>query len=140
MEVSILEYSAVAKEQKQISDWKSFGMKKRNQFFFGVAFLQLENSMQYIQMCDMLEHNEWQKIDEDRKCKVLSYCTFDNADLVLLIQGNSLRSMEQKIRDIEGNKEVQYLHSILGVSEEYLQACGEKKGDSPELVPRNVFY
>lgn len=83
--------------------------------------------MQYIQMCDMLEQNEQQKIDKDRKCKVLSYCTFDNADLVLLIQGNSLRSMEQKIRDIEGNKEVQYLHSILGVSEEYLQACGEKR-------------
>lgn len=118
---------------------EEFWNEKKKSIFFGAAFLQLENSMQYIQMCDMLEQNEQQKIDEDRKCKVLSYCTFDNADLVLLIQGNSLRSMEQKIRDIEGNKEVQYLHSILGVSEEYLQACGKKKMILQNWYQRTCF-
>ena len=63
--------------------------------------------------------------------KVIAYCTFDNADLVVFVRGNSIVNLEGAIRLIEGSPEVKYLHSVMGVSEKYLSVLCENKEKKP---------
>ena len=112
-------------DEQAIEFWK----EKENSIFFGVAFLQLENREDFNKYKDFVNNieNKVQSKNTDKKCWILSYCTFDNADLVLLVHGNSLAKIEQDLHDIEENAEVKYQHSILGVSEQYLKLCKKKR-------------
>lgn len=88
--------------------------------YFSVAFLQLYKNMEYEKVRDSLE-KKYQKNEGDSRYNLLAYCTFDNADLVLVLQGNSITKLEEILKEIEEYKAVAYLHPIMGASEKYLQ-------------------
>lgn len=89
--------------------------------YFAVAFLQLYEKERYAEIGKMLEAEFQSEQDELQQYGLLSYCTFDNADLVLLMQSSSLSQIETMVQKIEENKKVAYVHPITGVSEQFLQ-------------------
>lgn len=115
--------------------------------YFSVAFLQLRDNMEHKEVVGDLEHEEvvdspeqekvgnspgyekvrdslektYQKNEGRFQYNLLAYCTFDNADLVLLLQGNSITRLEEILKEIEECDDVAYLHPIMGASEKYLQ-------------------
>lgn len=95
--------------------------------FLGVAFLKLIKPVEYYDFAQKMEEKINKNVDKKYLCRIITYCTFDNADLIILIHGNSLWNMEQNLRQIEMEPEVRYQHSVLGVSEQYLGACLQQK-------------
>lgn len=97
--------------------------------YFAAAFLQLEHPKEYYGIRIWVEE-ELHLEDEDKKngkyFQALAYNTFDNADLVVLMQSNSVSSLETMIGRLEEKEDVVYLHSVMGVSEAYLCDCGGK--------------
>lgn len=110
-------------EQNVVDFWQENDVT----IFFGVAFLKLIKPMEYYDFAQRMEEKINQNVDQKYSCRIITYCTFDNADLILLIHGNSLWYMEQNLRQIEMAPEVRYQHSVLGVSEQYLSACLQQK-------------
>ncbi len=53
----------------------------------------------------------------------ISFFTFENADLIFLTHSNSLKLLCSNIIKLKKMSEIRYMHSIHGVSEEYLLAC-----------------
>lgn len=104
--------------------------------FFAVGFLQLRDKRNYQTVAQNIEKEFWLKDFSSKdflKYGVITYCTFDNADLVVLINGNSIKKLEQIIRNIAKMEDVRYCHSVMGVSEAYLaNACELDKKDEWE--------
>ena len=101
--------------------------------FMALGFVKIKESIKasevYAKIEEKSRHNE---SDVDKVCEVLTYYTFDNADIVILIKGNNLTLLEEVLRDIEGMEEIIYLHSIWGIDETYLKECkNSKKGRNP---------
>lgn len=119
-------FRCISEKETDIQRAEKFWLERESSLFFGAAFLQLENPEEYLDFSREIEKMNIPNKDVHKECEVLTYCTFDNADLVLLICGNSLVMMEQYLQQIEGRKEVRYQHSVLGVSEEYLSECKQK--------------
>lgn len=96
--------------------------------FSAIAFLQLENKEDYEKVAKKIEnrYTDSKSIEQDRQYGALAYCTFDNADLVILMHGNSIEKLEEIIEKTEAFSEVRYCHSIMGVSEKYLKNIKEK--------------
>lgn len=88
--------------------------------YFSVAFLQLQNKTKYDSVRKILE-DTYQQDEGSQQYNLLAYCTFDNADLVILLQGNSIKDMETILNNIEQFKQTAYLHPIMGISEKYLK-------------------
>lgn len=114
---------AAEKDENKIDFWK----ENLATIFFGVAFLQLTEPIQYEGFVKEIEKEFNANGTGNSNCRIISYCTLDNADLVLLIHGNSLKEMELILQKIETRQEIRYQHSILGVSEEYLKECASKE-------------
>lgn len=55
-----------------------------------------------------------------------AYHTYDNADLVVLLYSNRLSKIQETLDRIQEHNCVSYTHSILGISESYLDACQSK--------------
>lgn len=93
--------------------------------FFSVAFLKLEKWEQYKEISLMIENELFKrKIDLSKEtCIALSYTTFDNSDMVLLLKGNDFVKLEEVLNGIEDLDGVKYLHSILGIEDDYLKSC-----------------
>lgn len=93
--------------------------------FIHVGFVKLQSTEQYEEVAKKIEGIRTEIEGKNRKkiCNVIVYCTYDNADLVVLARGNSLTLMNEVFRGIEGMEEVSYLHSIIGIDEEYIKAC-----------------
>lgn len=108
-------------EEDSASKSKSFWDAKEKMPFFGVSFLQLDDPMKYQMLGDKIEDNV--NSDSDKICHVITYYTYDNADLILLIIGNSLSLIEEYLQEFDSFAEIRYQHSILGVSEQYLNDC-----------------
>lgn len=107
------------------------GMENGNVFWkehskmpvFGVGFLQLKDKQNYKKVSSGIENKYLNPdIRQDHiKYRALTYCTFDNADLIVFIHGNSIRTIEEIMRDIGADENVVCCYSTIGVSERYLQ-------------------
>lgn len=75
--------------------------------------------------------------DDDVICDIIVYYTFDNADLVVLMHANSLKQMTKCAEKICRLQDVKYLHSIVGIRENYLLDCANKEGVLPEWHGRS---
>lgn len=97
--------------------------------FFATVFLQLRDPRNYQKISESIEEKGNEEGDnlKKEKCGILTYCTYDNADLVLLLHSNSVWRMEKILRDIEKMDQVIYMHPIMGASEAYLQECKNAK-------------
>ena len=92
--------------------------------FMALGFVKLKESIRASEIYEKIEgKSKYNAIGSDELCQVLTYYTFDNADIVILVKGNSLILLEEVLRDIEGMEEVTYLHSIWGIDEGYLKEC-----------------
>lgn len=93
--------------------------------FLAVGFLQMKNGGEYVGLGDRLEKPQTDQKDQAAGiiCRSLTYCTYDNADLILLIQGNHMGEIQKILQRVEKDREVSYMHTILGISEGYLKAC-----------------
>src|SRR5699024_7040757 len=89
----------------------------------------------FLQLKDDIDHTLFgRKLEKKYSCsketsiytyRTLTYCTFDNADLVILIQGNSIKTLEHIAYEIQNESEVLYLHCISGASEKYISKTDE---------------
>lgn len=111
--------------------------------FLAIGFLQIADSSKYDEVGQSLE-SKYNNIDNEKalqsrlekalQSRLLTYCTFDNADLVVLLQSNSIKEMDRILRELENTDEVKYFHSIIGISEEYLKDC---KATNPKQILDN---
>lgn len=93
--------------------------------FFSVAFLKLKDCEQYITIGWEIEKRIFENeiVNTEKTSIVLSYTTLDNSDMVLLLKGNDIATMEKTLHEIENRGDITYLHAILGIEEDYLQCC-----------------
>ena len=89
--------------------------------YFAVGFIRLINITDYKSVAKNIMKLSFKKGDEYVTAVV--YYTYDNTDLVVLLRGNSISQISNVMRKMEHFRSVYYLHSILGVSEEYLKEC-----------------
>lgn len=100
-------------ESEKERKWCSSFWRNYNQMpYMGVGFLKLKDARQYYPF--MAKY-------ESENC--LFYCTFDNADLVLLVVSDSLYKLHGIFKKIEDDSQVKYMHSIVGICEAYLADC-----------------
>ena len=59
--------------------------------------------------------------------KVLAMSTFDNADIVILAYSNSLIELDNMLSEIDDLEDVEYIHTVMGVSQQYLNECRKKR-------------
>ncbi len=102
---------------------KTFWERNSYMPFFSVGFLQLKQRKKYKEIAKKIEDRFQEPDGADNRTKygAITYCTFDNADLVVLIHGNRIGKLEEIIREIEGMSDIKYCHSIMGVSESDLK-------------------
>lgn len=105
----------------------TFWNLEKNLPFFSVAFLKLKKFNKYEEIGKKIEKIIQQEQDRKETCIALSYCTFDNSDLVILLKGNSISEIQNSLEKIDRVDEVVYLHSILGIEEEFLKYCFAQK-------------
>lgn len=115
-------------EKKRIEQTEEFWRVQNTMPFIAIGFLQLNNCDDYEKISRKIEAkgDEYGKRLTDECCFILTYCTYDNADLIILLQANSITKMESTLKEIEGMPDVEYMHSIMGVSEAYLGECSQK--------------
>lgn len=91
--------------------------------FFSVAFLQLKNAIDYYPIACYIEKQFKRMVDEDVPVKfdLKTYYTLDNADLVVLFHSNSLKKIFEIAEKIKAIPEITYCHTIVGVSDKYLE-------------------
>ena len=106
--------------QETDSVCKSFWDRNRKMPYFAIAFLQLLDKQSYDAVRSELEQL-YQEENEQLKYNLLAYCSFDNADLVVLVQANNIKKIGKILGEIERRDDVAYLHPVMGVSEEYLK-------------------
>lgn len=94
-----------------------------------VGFLQMKppngnDTYDHYEFCSNLEirYDDDPDMQTTKRCQVLFYDTFDNADLVVLIHGNSIWELEETAEKIQDTSAVVYMHCISGVREEYISA------------------
>lgn len=105
----------------------SYWDTEKNLPYFSVAFLKLEEANKYseagmdIEKLFPLENMNLKK----ETCIALTYDTIDNSDLVVLLKSNSMVQLGHALDNLETNSDlgVIYMHSILGIEEEYLKEC-----------------
>lgn len=112
---------------------ESFWKENEDYPFFAIGFLQLsvcggageKFSMQSIRtLQDRIDSMTFLDfVGENAGCRCLAYYTLDNSDLVVLFHSNSMACLQRRISEIENFNETSYMHTILGTSEKYLQAC-----------------
>lgn len=94
--------------------------------FLAVGFLKLRDALKFNELGREFENLS---IGGDKSkeavCQIIAYCTYDNADLIILAKANDIASLWGVFKKIEYNEEVLYLHSIIGIEEEYLKECKE---------------
>lgn len=93
--------------------------------FFVVGFLKLGENVILDSVRKKIEDLSCLQGEGDRgnKCLIITYVTFDNADLVMFLKGSSLTLMHSIVEKIDNLDEVIYVHSIVGIEEQYLIDC-----------------
>lgn len=127
-------------DDQQKDNGINFWNSNKNMPFFGVGFLQLKCKKNYEKVSVDIEDTYKDNVTGDIKYGVITYCTFDNADLIILLHGNRLQKLEDVILDIEDNPEIEYCHSIMGVSEAYLEKIQKGEvGDSKDYFGSDII-
>lgn len=112
--------------------------KYKNSPYFAIGFLQLDNIGDYQEVATFIEE-EKEPLVEDADGKVnepfvqnMVYYTFDNAHLIVLTKSNSLKKLGEIVKKLETDNKykVRYLHSIIGISNQYLKSCGTEVSSS----------
>lgn len=100
--------------------------------YFAIGFAQLVKRNDFKTVADSIERIGIQGYEfpvENKKCaRILTYYNFDNADLVILVHGNSIKKMQQVLKSIENNKGLRYVHTIQGIREDFLSAFADSDG------------
>lgn len=111
----------------------NFWEETPNMPFFAVMLVQLKSGQNVSDVSAEVE-NKWSSPSDDPSREIhyntISYCTFDNADLVLLIHSNSLLQLHSAMCEIEATPHIRYVHSILGVSEDFLSQVKNVTSDA----------
>ncbi|MDE7430478.1 MAG: hypothetical protein K2N34_00935 [Lachnospiraceae bacterium] len=96
-----------------------------------VGFLKIEDFTKYCELEKEIAniHAKAEQVLKTRKCNVLTYCTFDSADLVVVARGNSILLLKYLYEKIENIPEVQYLHTIMGFDSGYLDYIRDNPRD-----------
>lgn len=142
--ISLLRYLPDEKTQRMTG-----GFWEDNLPFFAVMLVQLEDESNFARVGAMAEEIGNSQYQEQKQgesghstvCRTLSYYTFDNSDLVLLVRSNSLHHLQRTIHEMEAWPEIRYVHSVLAVSESYLdlhkKGKTSKDGDAflDEIIP-----
>lgn len=107
----------------------SYWDTEKNLPYFSVAFLKLEESKKYYEAgmrIDQFFHLKDKDLGK-KTCIALTYDTIDNSDLVVLLKSNSMAELGHVLDTLETNpyQGIIYMHSILGIEEEYLKECME---------------
>lgn len=113
------------KEEERAAQTEWFWSVQSTVPFTAVGFLQLKDSSAYERVSreiDKKGKGNHSRLRE-KYCSVITYCTYDNADLVVLLQANSLAELEGTLKAIESMPAVRYMHPIMGISEPYLWEC-----------------
>lgn len=104
-------------EKGEVDRESVFWDQKR--IFLSVCFLQLKDSntldTEKIKCIRMDIENR-----SDDHVNMITYVTFDNADMILFLQSNSFLEITNKIKEIDSLPDVVYLHPINSVREESL--------------------
>ncbi len=91
--------------------------------YFAVGFLKVQNdtfanaSKKVEEICDMPFDCK-----EAAGCRCLVCFTYDNADLIVFLAGNSMSCIMKKLQEIESLPSFSYMHNIFGIAEKYLKA------------------
>ena len=90
--------------------------------YFCAVFLQINDKQAYDTIQQKIEELE-QPADpfENVSGEICVYSTYDNADLIALIQCNRLYFLEETIQKIHEMPEIDYLYVVPGVNKEYLK-------------------
>lgn len=91
--------------------------------YFGLGFIKLRENDNYQEIMLKIEKDNYlrgvlQNVDEE--CSVITYCTLDSADVVVLVRANKLSLIEKAFRTID--REAKYLHPIIGFDESFLKS------------------
>lgn len=108
--------------------------------YFAVAFIQLKDKLNYQCVKTTIEtSNVDDQSPSHRLCHKLVYYTFDNADLVLLMNGNSICLIEDELKKLESDIDIAYTYSIFGISEEFLHEYGNiSEGEYSSFKYHNI--
>ncbi|EOS41647.1 hypothetical protein C809_04218 [Lachnospiraceae bacterium MD335] len=108
--------------------------------FMAVGFIRVKDSIKASGLYAEIENKStYGNMRTNKICKVLTYYTFDNADLVVLARGNSIHLLEETLQEIEKMEEIVYLHSILGINETYLKDCESNNSILDKWKGRDCF-
>lgn len=99
---------------------EEFWNEGKRKIFLTVCFVQLKNWEDAIRIGKEIEEQKDHVVD------ILSYYTFDNADLVIFLQSNSYKGLMEKIIGWKNNTNILYVHTINGVREESLKQVNEQ--------------
>lgn len=113
--------------EEQEKDKKFWDLDSKMPYFF-VGFVKVDGN-DHKEIRDLLESKfSFDRSKEDGAiCNIIVYYTFDNADLIVLMHSNSLKHMTETAEKISGIQSIKYMHSIVGIREEYLKSCEEGK-------------
>ena len=101
-----------------------FWDKSTRKIFLSVCFVQLRDKTHASEL-----RKKWEEIS-DKVVQILTYVTFDNADLVVFFQSNSFAQIAKRIQMIDTDSNVAYVHPISGVQEKTLGNAALKKNYS----------
>lgn len=106
--------------------WDNF--EKANEVFLCACMIQVkeEQRKQYKKVEDAIEGLSF-NLKSDETLNSILFRTLDNEDYVLLIKSNSYKCIVHYVEIVSEIEDIEYTHSICGISEVYLQ-CLEKVG------------
>lgn len=125
-EQNIAMFRCMANEDDKIE--KEFWEDTTRKAFLTVCFVQLKKKTDKDLFRQKIENNAEESV------QVISYYTFDNADIILFFQSNSFAEIALRLKMIDGESEVVYTHPICGVLE---KALDKMKTDDDHL-PRDM--
>lgn len=105
--------------------------------YIAIGFIKLvnKNVVEDNDIYDLIQYiDSLSRKNDHEECRVLTYTTIDNADLIVLIKGNSISQISEILIEIEKSKKISYIHSIIGISEKYLDNCYEFYKDNLKIT------
>lgn len=110
--------------------YETYMKKQKKAVFFSVAFAKIKELDKYKGVGKAIEdigRKEKRAEEKGNIGKVLAMSTFDNADIVILAYSNSLIELDNMLSEIDDLEDVEYIHTVMGVSQQYLNTCRKKE-------------
>ena len=126
-------FSIIDKDSPDAGCFSLFWGEHSNSPYFAVGFIRLKDIRSYKKVAT--EIMQFSINNNGRYVTVVVYYTYDNTDLVVLLRGNSISEISKVMLKIERNHSVYYMHSILGISEDYLKECKRKENGIISVPP-----